>query len=317
MIYTVTLNPAIDYVMRLESFDLGITNRSASEELYFGGKGVNVSNVLAELGVESTAWGFCAGFTGAAIVQSLEESGIAADFIELAQGASRINVKLKPASDASPITETEINGQGPAIPDSCVEALLRKAEGLTAHDVLVLSGSIPSTSPDDLYERMLLRTADADVPAVVDATGDLLMRCLAFRPLLVKPNQDEMAAMLGCDSDSADSLVSGAHELQRRGARNVIVSCGGRGSILIDESGCATQSPALQGTLVNSVGAGDSMVAGFLAGWLKAAAEGLDAPCRAQVAYRLAQACGAATAFSPGLAQRETIERLLVEQLQA
>ncbi len=298
MIYTVTCNPAVDYVVHTDPIVLGSVNRSRSEEMFFGGKGINVSLVLRELGVPSVALGFVAGFTGRAIEQGVQEMGVMTDFVQLPQGNSRINVKIK--SDA----ETELNGQGPPIPEEARSALLAKLEALSEEDTLVLAGSIPDSLPRDVYERMLERVKDRGVRTVIDATGELLLRTLPYKPFLIKPNHHELAALFDRELHSIDEITACAAELQKRGAQNVLVSMAENGALLLDETGRSHVCGVCHGEVKNSVGAGDSMIAGFLAG--------MESGDYAH-ALRLGTAAGGATAFSEGLAQRALIESLLLQ----
>lgn len=296
MVYTVTFNPAIDYVVHTGEMKLGATNRSAREEMYFGGKGINVSAVLRELGINSIALGFTAGFTGEAIENGLRDMGIATDFVRLEKGNSRINVKIKSAE------ETELNGQGPDIDSNAVERLFEKLERLSDGDTLILAGSIPSCLPTDIYERILERLSDREIRAAVDATGELLLNTLRYKPFLVKPNSDELAEMFRTKLESDADIERCARKLQELGAVNVLVSMAGDGAMLIDEFGRTHRCGACKGTVRNSVGAGDSMVAGFTAGCLDGDYD---------YALKLGTAAGGATAFSDGLATRDMIEQLM------
>lgn len=297
MIYTVTFNPALDYVVRLPAFAPGEVNRTESEDIQLGGKGINVSCVLGQLGVQSVALGFVAGFTGAALEEGLARRGVRADFIRLPEGLTRINVKIKAS------VETEINGQGPAIPAGALEELFRKLERLAAGDVLVLAGSIPASLPSDIYQRILARLAPKGVLCAVDATGELLVKVLPYRPFLIKPNDHELGEIFGRTLSSDGEIAECARLLQQKGARNVLVSMAGDGALLLDEGGNVHRLEAFKGKVKNSVGAGDSMVAGFLAGWLEKGDWAW--------ALRLGSACGSATAFSDALATRAEIEALL------
>ena len=319
MIYTVTFNPAIDYVVRMDGLAVGETNRTAGEEYYFGGKGINVSVILNELGMDTTAMGFISGFTGRALEEGLQKQGIRTAFVELdeSEGITRINMKIK-SGEGEDITETEINGQGPHITGPAAEQLFGRIKELSDDDILVISGSVPKTMPEDTYERILAGlTADqsaADtetvnqeavkgtrIPVIVDATGDLLMNVLAYRPFLIKPNNDELADMLGSPMDETEQIIEGAKELRKKGARNVIVSRGAKGAVMVSETDEVIVQEPITGKTVNSVGAGDSMVAGFIAGYIKENSY--------KYALRLGTAAGSATACSPGLASREEIER--------
>jgi 1-phosphofructokinase len=296
MVYTVTFNPAIDYVVHTGEMKLGSVNRSVSEEMYFGGKGINVSMVLAELGVRSKALGFTAGFTGEAIEQGVRSMGIDADFVRLSQGNSRINVKIK--SDE----ETELNGQGPHIDDESLAKLFEKLNELKDGDTLILAGSIPNSLPSDIYEKILQHLSDRKIKAVVDATKDLLLNVLKYHPFLIKPNNHELGEIFGKALTSDSEIAEYAAKLQDMGARNVLVSMAGDGALLLDEHGNIHKCGVCKGTVKNSVGAGDSMVAGFTAGSLEGDYD---------YALRLGTACGGATAFSDGLAKKELIFELI------
>lgn len=263
MIYTVTFNPSLDYIVTVNDFRLGETNRTASEQMLPGGKGINVSTVLENLGFDNTALGFVAGFTGREIVSKVQELGFQSEFIELDEGWSRINIKMKDFDG------TEINGQGPAISGAALQALLEKLDGLKEGDVLVLAGSIPASIPETIYAEIMKRLDGKGVLTVVDATNDLLMEVLPYHPFLIKPNQHELGAIFGVELDTQESVVPYARKMQEQGALNVLVSMGGKGAVLLDADGEVHMLPAPEGTLVNAVGAGDSMVAGFLAGWLE------------------------------------------------
>lgn len=298
MICTVTLNPSLDYIIRVDKFRTGGINRTESELLLPGGKGVNVSIVLSRLGYESTAFGFTAGFTGNEIERLLRDSGIAADFIRVA-GNSRINVKMRSEE------ETEINGRGPKITDADLEELFAKADRLDSGDVLVLSGSIPAGIKETVYMDLMKMLEDRDVLITVDAEGDLLKKVLPCRPFLIKPNHHELSALFGQEVKTRDEALVYARKLQELGARNVLVSMAEEGAVLLCETGDAYRARAPKGTVINSVGAGDSMVAGFLAGYLRnhSFAE----------AFQLAVCSGSAAAFSEGLSEAEDVLRLLEE----
>ena len=296
MVYTVTFNPAIDYVVHTGEMKLGATNRSEKEEMYFGGKGINVSIVLRELGIDSKALGFTAGFTGEAIENGLSEMGIDADFVRLKKGNSRINVKIKSAE------ETELNGQGPDIDEAAINALFEKLGKLSDGDTLILAGSIPSSLPSDIYEKILERLSGRNIKVVVDATKDLLLNVLKYKPFLVKPNNHELGEMFGVELKTDDDIEKYARKLQEMGAVNVLISMAGDGAMRIDEYGKMHRCGVCKGTVRNSVGAGDSMVAGFTAGSLKGDYE---------YALKLGTAAGGATAFSDGLAEKAKIDELL------
>ena len=297
MIYTVTFNPAIDYVVRMDQFILDTVNRTTAEEIYYGGKGINVSTVLKELGQDSVELGFIAGFTGNEIAQGLKKQGIQTDFICLKEGMSRINVKIKAQQ------ETEINGQGPHIDAQALEALFQKLDLLQKDDVLILAGSIPSSMPEDSYEQIMKRMDGKGILTVVDATKNLLVNVLKYHPFLVKPNNHELGEIFQTVLKTSDEIVEAAKKLQQMGARNVLISMAGDGAILVAENGEIHQIGVPKGTVQNSVGAGDSMVAGFMAGYLE--------KNDYLYALRLGTASGSATAFSKGLAVKEEIERLL------
>lgn len=294
MIYTVTFNPAIDYVVRMtDDLKPGMTNRSASEECYFGGKGINVSTILKNLGLESTALGFIAGFTGDAIKKSVDEKGIKADFVKLPEGISRINVKIKGKE------ETELNAQGPMIPESSQKKLFKKLDQLKDGDTLILAGSIPSSLPSDVYEKIIEQIKDRKIDVVVDATKDLLLNVLKYHPFLIKPNNHELGEMFGKELTTDDELEEHAKKLQEMGARNVLISMAGDGAMLIAETGEKFRIGVPKGTVKNSVGAGDSMVAGFIAGFKKNHSY--------EKALKMGTAAGSATAFSDDLATGKDI----------
>lgn len=297
MIYTVTFNPALDYVVRMDALALGQVNRTANEDVQLGGKGINVSWVLRELGQENVALGFVAGFTGKAIEDGLAAKGVATDFIHLPAGLTRINVKLKAGE------ETEINGKGPDISAEALEELLCKLDALGEGDVLVLAGSIPASMPSDVYESILARLEGKKVLCAVDATRDLLVNVLKYKPFLIKPNNHELGEIFGRFLTTDEEIRECAEQLQQQGARNVLVSMAGDGAMLLDENGGCHRLAAYKGKVKNSVGAGDSMVAGFLAGYL-------DTGDYAH-ALRVGSAAGSATAFSDVLATRPEIEALL------
>lgn len=298
MIYTVTFNPSIDYIVRMNNeIKNGLTNRSSSENYFIGGKGINVSIVLKELGIESTAFGFVAGFTGKEIINGLAVKDIKSDFVVLPEGFSRINVKLKNQG-----TETEINAVGPEIPKDCLKELLNKINKLQSGDILILAGSIPGSLPDAVYEDILDMLKEKDVLAVVDASGQLLMKVLIYHPFLIKPNLQELEEIFKVKIKSNDEVISYAKKLQDCGARNVIVSLGADGAVLISDEGEVYSCEAPKGEVINTVGAGDSMVAGFLAGYLEEK--------NYDKALKLGSAAGSATAFSDDLSKGEKIYEL-------
>lgn len=296
MIYTVTFNPSLDYIVSVEDFKLGLTNRTSSELILPGGKGINVSTVLRNLGVKNTALGFHAGFVGTEIVRRLQQMDVDAEFIQIQEGVSRINVKLKS------IDGTEINGAGPVIGSDKVEELMKKLEKLGEGDVLFLAGSIPSSMPDDMYEQIMARLDGKSVMIVVDATKDLLLNVLKYHPFLIKPNNHELGEIFGVELKTREDVVPYGKKLQEKGARNVLISMAGEGAVLVAEDGQVFEEPAPKGTLVNGVGAGDSMVAGFMAGWMEKQ--------EYEYAFHMGIAAGSASAFSENLATREEIENV-------
>lgn len=300
MIYTVTFNPAIDYVVHVEDLRTGDINRLTSEEIYFGGKGINVSLVLGELGIPSRVLGFVAGFTGRALEDGLSQSGLETDFVHLEKGNTRINVKIKSGQ------ETDLNGQGPEIDEKALAQLYRKLDKIQDDDVLVLAGSIPGSLPADIYEDILAYMAHKKIRTVVDAAGDFLVNVLRYRPFLVKPNHHELGEIFGKELSSMDEIVNYARKLKDMGAVNVLISMAQNGAVLVDEYGEVRRCGVCRGTLVNSVGAGDSMVAGFIAGLTEG---------DYGYALKMGTAAGGATAFSKGLAKREDIFELLKQLL--
>jgi len=296
MIYTVTFNPSLDYIVSMNGFELGRTNRTTGEQMFPGGKGINVSIVLGILGIENTALGFTAGFTGEQIEREVQKIGLRTDFIHIEEGFSRINVKLKDYDG------TEINGMGPEIGKMHVKELFGKLDRLGAGDILVLAGSIPKSLPDSIYSDILGRLQDKGVLFVVDATKDLLLNVLQYKPFLIKPNNYELGEIYDVTLETREEVVPYARKLQEKGARNVLVSMAGQGAVLVDEKNAVHTLAAPQGKLVNAVGAGDSMVAGFVAGWTKQ--QDYD------YAFRMGIAAGSASAFSELLATRQEIEQV-------
>lgn len=294
MIYTVTFNPSLDYIVSVDDFKLGLTNRTSYELMLPGGKGLNVSTVLRNLGIENTALGFIAGFTGEEIRKEMEASGVKSEFIIIEEGLSRINVKLKS------IDGTEINGQGPEISREKVAELMKRLEQLGEGDVLFLAGSIPSSMPDDIYREIMKQLQGKGVRIVVDATKDLLMNVLEYHPFLIKPNNHELGEIFQTELKTREEVIPFARKLQEMGARNVLVSMAGEGAVLVAENGEVYTSPAPKGKLVNGVGAGDSMVAGFMAGWMEKEDYGH--------AFHMGIAAGSASAFSEYLATSSEIE---------
>lgn len=293
MIYTVTLNPSLDYVVEMDTMKPGATNRSKSEYMLPGGKGINVSIVLKNLEVPSVALGFIAGFTGAEISKSVSELGVNTNFIPLKEGMSRVNIKLKAGE------ETEINCVGPVITEDEVQKLYAQLDTLTEGDILVLAGNIPDSVSDSIYQDIMIRLADKNVMVIVDATRDLLCNVLPMHPFLIKPNNHELGEIFGVELETNEEIITYGKKLQEKGARNVLISMAGDGAIFLGEDGSIFESPAPKGTVVNSVGAGDSMVAGFLAGYLEKK--------EYQHAFKMGISAGSASAFSKDLATKDEI----------
>ncbi len=297
MIYTVTFNPSLDYIVTVKDFTCGVVNRTCDEIIYPGGKGINVSMVLKNLGYENTALGFLSGFTGEKIQALLKEKGVATDFIPVETGMSRINVKLRSNE------ETEINGQGPKIEEKHIQELYRKLDELKDGDVLVLAGSIPDVMPGSMYMDIMKHLSDRKLKIVVDATKDLLVNVLEYHPFLIKPNNHELGEIFNVTLEKKDEVVEYAKRLQEKGARNVLVSMAGEGAVLVTENGEVYKADAPKGILKNSVGAGDSMVAGFLAGYLEKE--------NYKDAFAMGVCTGSASAFSEELATKEEVAALL------
>ena len=293
MIYTVTFNPAIDYVVELVSFNIGEINRTTREYMNLGGKGVNVSRVLTNLEVPNVALGFVAGFTGDALRTGLERMGVKTDFISLEEGNTRINVNIKG------VEETDINARGPEIPNSAIDELFKKLDNLQSGDTLVLAGSIPTSLPNDMYERIMERLYGKGIRFVVDATRDLLVKSLKYEPFLIKPNNHELGEIFGLELTTDNEIIYYARELKKQGAKNVLISMAGDGAILVDENDVAHKIGTPKGKVKNSVGAGDSMVAGFCAGYLEKGDY--------KYALRMGTAAGSASAFSESLATKQEV----------
>ena len=297
MIYTITFNPALDYIVKMDEFNLGHVNRSNNEFIYAGGKGINVSIVLNNLEVKSKALGFIAGFTGDEIERRVKEFGCDTDFIKLKDGMSRINVKIK--ADV----ESEINGGGPDISAEALEALYEKLDTLISGDILVLAGSVPKTIPTDIYEKIMERLQNKNIKFIVDTTGESLLKVLKYNPFLIKPNHHELGELFGVKLNSKEEVIEYAKKLKDMGAQNVIISMAGDGAVLIDSNGDVITSNVPKGVVKNSVGAGDSMVAGFIAGYLNSE--------KVEDGFKLGVATGSASAFSEGLATKEYVYQLL------
>lgn len=296
MIYTVTFNPSLDYIVSVKDFKLSLTNRTDSELMLPGGKGINVSIVLKNLGIDNTALGFVAGFTGKEVVKRLEKFGVKNGFLEIPEGFTRINVKLKS------IDGTEINGQGPSISEEKIEQLMTRLDEMGEGDVLFLSGSIPASMPDDTYQKIMERLKDKGVLISVDATQELLLKVLPYHPFLIKPNNHELGEIFGVELRTRESVVPYGKKLQEMGAENVLISMAGEGAVLIASDGQVYDAPAPKGILKNGVGAGDSMVAGFMAGWLERK--------EYRHAFHMGVAAGSASAFSEQLAVKEEIDQV-------
>ena len=294
MIYTVTFNPSLDYIVEVKNMTLGATNRTSFEQMLPGGKGLNVSFVLKNLGFDTTALGFLAGFVGEEIERRVAETGVTCEFLKLNDGCSRINMKVRN------VDGTEVNGMGPVIPEEMVQQMLERLDSLTKEDILVLAGSIPSSMPATIYSDIMERLSGENAPLmVVDATKDLLLNVLPYHPFLIKPNHHELGELFGVTITTREEAVPYAKKLQEQGARNVLVSMGGLGAVLVDEQGGVYLNEAPEGVVVNSVGAGDSMVAGFLAGWLEKK--------NYEYAFHMGLAAGSASAFSEKLATSEEV----------
>lgn len=297
MIYTVSFNPSLDYVLDVPGFKTGAVNRTVNENILPGGKGINVSIVLNNLGVENKALGFTAGFTGDALKKLLEEKGVNSDFIHLKHGMTRINVKLRGKE------ETEINGQGPLIKEHHISGLYEKLGYLGEDDILVLAGSIPDSMPKSAYMDIMQLLQEKNIRIVVDATRELLMNVLPYNPFLIKPNNHELGEIFNVEITDKDDVIRYGKKLMEQGARNVLVSMAGDGAVLLAEDGRIYQAPAPKGELKNSVGAGDSMVAGFIAGYLESRSY--------EKAFQMGVCTGSASAFSEDLATKEEVLELL------
>ena len=296
MIYTITFNPALDYVLNVGELRYDDINRSENEAIYYGGKGINVSVVLTRLGVENRALGFIAGFTGKELERMLKEDGIKTDFNLLKSGRTRINVKIRGEG------ELDINASGAPVDNEDIEALFSKLDGVQSGDFVVLAGSVPSNLPSDIYESIMKRLEGRNVNFVVDASGEQLLNALKFKPFLIKPNHLELGELFGAEISSPSNAEKFAKLLQEKGAKNVLVSLAEMGAVLVDETGTIRKTNNAEGELVNSTGCGDSMLAGFLAGYIKSGDY--------ETALKLGTACGNATAYSPSLAEKSEIEKI-------
>ncbi len=298
MIYTVTFNPSLDYIIQVKDFKVAQINKTTYEKILPGGKGINVAIVLSNLDHQSTALGFTAGFTGKEIEHRLKNFGCKTSFIHVKEGLSRINVKMKSNE------ETEINGQGPNIQKNDIDQLFTKLDELTSEDILVISGSIPSSLPDTMYEQILQRVQNKACRVIVDATNTLLIKVLKYHPFLIKPNNLELGEIFHVSLHTREDVIPYAYKLQEMGARNILVSMAGQGAILLDETGNIYQSQAPKGNVINSVGAGDSMVAGFISGYLETNGD-------YQHAFMKGLCSGSASAFSENLATKQEVLDLM------
>ncbi len=296
MIYTVTFNPSLDYIASCDNFTLGETNRTTKEIIYPGGKGINVSIVLRNLGLDTTALGFLAGFTGDEIKRLILKEGIKNEMIEVNNGFSRINIKLRSKQ------ESELNGMGPLIDDESIKKLYQKLDNLNSDDILVLAGSIPSSMPSNIYSDIMAYLKDKNMKIVVDATKDLLLNVIPYKPFLIKPNNHELGELFNVELKTREEVIPYAKKLQELGARNVLVSLAGEGAVLVDENNGIHLSPAPKGKVINSVGAGDSMVAGFLYGYKTFN--------NYNEAFKYGVCTGSASAFSEQLAKLEEVKEL-------
>lgn len=296
MIYTVTLNPSLDYIVEVNQFRPGETNRTSYEQMLPGGKGINVSLMLRHLGIESTALGFLAGFVGKEVKRLLENESICTDFLELKEGCSRINVKLRN------VQGTEINGMGPVVPKEKIKELLARIKHLKNGDSIVLAGSVPKSLPGTIYMDILSELKEKRIATIVDTTGDMLLRTLPQQPFLIKPNHKELGELFGVEFHQREEVIPYAKRLKELGAHNVLVSMAGNGAVLAADDGRVYECDAPHGRVINAVGAGDSMVAGFLYGW--------ESVREYEAAFFYGLAAGSASAFSDGLATKEEVERI-------
>ena len=304
MIYTITFNPALDYITQVENFKIGEINRTKTETILPGGKGLNVSIVLKNLEIENTALGFIAGFTGEELKRKLELKGVKTDFIKVKEGVTRINVKI--SSEDNKVEETALNGIGPKITKNDIEELFKKLDEVTIEDIVILSGSIPKNINKDIYKKICKKLSKKGITFVVDSTQELLMSILQYNPFLIKPNKEELEETLNCKISTNDEIINAAKELKKRGAQNVLVSLGKDGAILLTKDDKVLVSKAPKGKIVNTIGSGDSMVAGFLAGYCKTKDY--------EYALKVGVAAGSASAFSTELASKNEVE-LILKQL--
>lgn len=302
MIYTITFNPALDYIAQVEDFKIGEINRTKTETILPGGKGLNVSIVLKNLGIENTALGFISGFTGEELKRKMEAQGVKTDFVKVKEGITRINVKISSMNEKK-VEETALNGVGPLITENDIEVLMEKLQKMSTNDLVILSGSIPKNIDNTIYEKICKNLNEKGITFIVDSTQELLMNVLKYHPFLIKPNKDELEETLNCKISTKEDIIQSAKELKKLGAQNVLVSLGNDGALLLTKEDKTYYSKAPKGQVVNTVGSGDSMVAGFLAGYYQAKDY--------EVALKTGVATGSASAFSTRLATKEDVELLL------
>ena len=305
MIYTITFNPALDYITQVENFKIGEINRTKTETILPGGKGLNVSIVLKNLGIENTALGFVAGFTGEELIHKMESQGVKTDFVKVEKGITRINIKISSMSE-NKVEETALNGMGPQITKGDIDVLFEKIQKMSTKDVVILSGSIPKNIDTDIYEKLCKELKEKGITFIVDSTQELLMNVLKYNPFLIKPNKEELEETLNCKISTKEDIVNAAKELKKMGAQNVLVSLGNDGALLLTKEDETYYSKAPKGQVVNTVGSGDSMVAGFLAGYYQTQDY--------EYALKVGVAAGSASAFSIRLATKEDVD-LLLKQL--
>ena len=302
MIYTITFNPALDYITQVENFKIGEINRTKTETILPGGKGLNVSIVLKNLEIENTALGFVAGFTGEELIRKIESQGVKTDFVKVEKGITRINIKISSMNE-NMIEETALNGMGPQITNDDTKTLMEKIQNMTAEDIVILSGSIPQNISTDIYDKICKSLSEKEITFIVDSTQELLMTVLKYKPFLIKPNKEELEETLNCKISTKEDIVNAAKELKKMGAQNVLVSLGNDGALLLTEENETYYSKAPKGEVVNTVGSGDSMVAGFIAGYYQTQDY--------EYALKTGVAAGSASAFSIRLATKEDVNILL------
>ena len=302
MIYTITFNPALDYIAQVEDIKIGEINRTKKETILPGGKGLNVSIVLKNLGIENTALGFISGFTGEELKRKMEAQGVKTDFVKVKEGITRINVKISSMNEKK-VEETALNGVGPLITENDIEVLMEKLQKMSTNDLVILSGSIPKNIDNTIYEKICKNLNEKGITFIVDSTQELLMNVLKYHPFLIKPNKDELEETLNCKISTKEDIIQSAKELKKLGAQNVLVSLGNDGALLLTKEDKTYYSKAPKGQVVNTVGSGDSMVAGFLAGYYQTKDY--------EVALKTGVATGSASAFSTRLATKEDVELLL------